>query len=1080
MCLRKRYLLGSAVAFGLLAGNALQAATWNNAGTDFNNATNWTGGLPTGGLADFAVAPSQQPILSGNISIDSLSFSSAANSNSYLLGATSPFALTLTSIGSAVTSGGSAITALNTSGTNTISAPIILGGGGGASNIQTIVQAPLGKLVLSGGIGESTANSLLRFLGTAVGTTSLVELTAASSYTGNTIIGPGAGTSATTAAQAISVLITNKDALGTTGGGTFVNSGSRLQIQGGLVMTEALTLNGVTSGTGAFVNGLESIGANEWAGAITANSASNVRISSNTAATVLTLSGAITTADSGALVITGSGDGIVSGAISGTAGVIKTGSGVWTLTNTNNSFSGRASSQTGILQTAIIGNTGSNSPLGANSGINLSTGTLQYTGTGETSNKVLNLNTDGNNIISQAGTGPLVFTANLTITSGAAKTLILTSPTSGTPSTGEIAGIIPNTSASVLTSVSKTGNNIWLLSNANTYTGTTTVGAGTLRITGSGTFGSSTAVTVTGGTLDYNGLTRNVGAVTLGGVAGTAGILNIGSGGQLNLTNSVTYNAANNGNVGTIQNGKLNLGATTRSFVINDSTNAAKDLIVSSQITGTGGINKSGAGHLSFEGAVSNDFSGTVTVSTGTLTLAKTGGATALVGSLVNNGGNILLTAGVQNQIADNVAITQSAGNFNGTAPNNSQVGTTETIGSLALTGGSFSAGSLSVWTIAGALSFTGGAGNTVYVGNTNHQLSTNSLSLTNMTATAGGTASTPNSFTLYGSTARSIFTVGSGGITLDGSRLNMRHGTDAAAGTRLILDGNISVVNAASFITEDIAGGTLGTLDLELSSTAGNFVRTINTGADLTIGVNIKDGAATSGGLTKTGSSKLTLTGANSYTGATTISNGTLALSGTGTLGTGNVIVNSILDITGLTDSGITLGAGQTLSGEGNIAATGKSVIVNGILAPGNSPGTLNVTGAFLLGSSASSLFEIDALGVSDLLNVTGSLTYGGTLTINTSLATGSYDLFNATSVSGDFSAITLTGTGFAGTLSSLGGGDWSGTDGITTAYFQQSNGVLTFTAIPEPSTLALGGLALLGFAGFGLRKRRMAKSQA
>ena len=32
-------------------------------------------------------------------------------------------------------------------------------------------------------------------------------------------------------------------------------------------------------------------------------------------------------------------------------------------------------------------------------------------------------------------------------------------------------------------------------------------------------------------------------------------------------------------------------------------------------------------------------------------------------------------------------------------------------------------------------------------------------------------------------------------------------------------------------------------------------------------------------------------------------------------------------------------------------------------------------------------------------------------------------------------------------------------------------------FAVIPEPSTLVLGGLALLGFAGVGLRRRRMAK---
>jgi MYXO-CTERM domain-containing protein len=35
-------------------------------------------------------------------------------------------------------------------------------------------------------------------------------------------------------------------------------------------------------------------------------------------------------------------------------------------------------------------------------------------------------------------------------------------------------------------------------------------------------------------------------------------------------------------------------------------------------------------------------------------------------------------------------------------------------------------------------------------------------------------------------------------------------------------------------------------------------------------------------------------------------------------------------------------------------------------------------------------------------------------------------------------------------------------------------------FAVIPEPSTFVLGGLALLGLAGAGLRRRRSAKQQA
>jgi hypothetical protein len=56
---------------------------------------------------------------------------------------------------------------------------------------------------------------------------------------------------------------------------------------------------------------------------------------------------------------------------------------------------------------------------------------------------------------------------------------------------------------------------------------------------------------------------------------------------------------------------------------------------------------------------------------------------------------------------------------------------------------------------------------------------------------------------------------------------------------------------------------------------------------------------------------------------------------------------------------------------------------------------------------------------------------------------------------------------------------GSW-GVDQVSNQAWAVVDHNSQFAVIPEPSTLVLGGLALLGFAGVGLRRRRLAKQQA
>ena len=78
--------------------------------------------------------------------------------------------------------------------------------------------------------------------------------------------------------------------------------------------------------------------------------------------------------------------------------------------------------------------------------------------------------------------------------------------------------------------VQKIGNNTTVFAANNTYTGTTTVTAGTLTLSGAGTLGATTAgLAANGGVLDLAGTTQTVGALTLGGGTIRNGTINASS-----------------------------------------------------------------------------------------------------------------------------------------------------------------------------------------------------------------------------------------------------------------------------------------------------------------------------------------------------------------------------------------------------------------------------------------------------------------------------------------------------------------------------------------------------------------------
>jgi autotransporter-associated beta strand protein len=343
-------------------------------------------------------------------------------------------------------------------------------------------------------------------------------------------------------------------ALTKSGAGRLTLTGTASDFTGAVTISQgeiyATTLGSTTSasslGKGSIINlgGTINAGTLRLLGTSTETTDKTLSMSGTTGGANITVTGATYTFSQN-LGISGTGDktlsfsssggnsgqginfnGLIADGISSAISFRANGSGnaTFALGNTANSFSGgvtvdgNTSGRIYVLKAALIGNTGgTNSSLGTSGTINLGSNTagsinlLSYTGTGESSNKLVNFSgTGGDAGLDQSGTGLLKFTSNLTVSGAGAKTFSLRGSSAGT---GEFAGNIVDGSGTV--SLEKSGSGTWTLSGANSYTGTTKVTGGKLVINGST---SSTSLVTIAAEASLGGSGIVSGATTISGI----------------------------------------------------------------------------------------------------------------------------------------------------------------------------------------------------------------------------------------------------------------------------------------------------------------------------------------------------------------------------------------------------------------------------------------------------------------------------------------------------------------------------------------------------------------------------------
>jgi autotransporter-associated beta strand protein len=661
--------------------------------------------------------------------------------------------------------------------------------------------------------------------------------------------------------------ISNSSALGTATGNTTVSSGASLELQGGITVgAEALTILGTGMSNSGALRNLS--GTNVYGGAVTLGTG-GATIQSD--AGLLTVSGIIG-GSAQPLTVQGTGNTTLGGVIGTTTGTLtKAGTGTLILSGAN-TYTGQTLVNDGTLQIAAdnVGTVGSitSSAVGRGS-LSLNGGGISSVDTA--ARTILNATTIGGNLVigDTVNNGLMTFSSTVNL-GGATRSLTVTSD-------ALFNGVVSNGG------ITKLGTGTLTLSGANTYTGQTSVNGGVLSISSNANLGAAATgatLNLNDGTLRatatvglWNGTPgTNNRDIVLGGTAGTFEVTGVnetlsiagaitGTGGLTKIgpgfleIRQATYTGATNVNAGTLSfgaaidplNSAFNVGS-SGTLDINGFSSTIGSLSGSGTVTNTSGPATvsvgSITGNTTFSGKLTNGLSGGLSLNKiGGDTLTLTGAANDYTGTTTISGGSIALTGSGVLPATTQLTIT-SGSNFDVSAISGAsstiatlsgETGATVTLGSRNLV---ISSGvSTGDFTFAGVVSGTGG----LTKNGTSNQIVTGTNTYTGATTISDGTLQLGNGLTT-GSLSTSSTIVNNGNLTINRSN-DVVQGVDFSAAA---ITGTGSLTKAGTGTT---TLNTANTYEGGTTVSGGTLAVNNTTGSGTGLGtVSVESGATLSG----------------------------------------------------------------------------------------------------------------------------------------------------------------------------------------------------------------------------------------
>ena len=749
-------------------------------------------------------------------------------------------------------------------------------------------------------------------------------------------------------------------------------------------------------------------------------------------------------------VLRGTGGGTVSGVVStgsGGLGIVKTGSGTWTLSGGPNTDAVGTIVDQGTL---VLDYSTQNNAKWATTGVlTLGGGTLTLNGGSYTQ-------------------------TNASTTIGAGTSAITRSSGTSTLRMNAInrnrGGVVDFGAASIADTTTLNANGIlggyatvagadWAMNSIGGANGPITAYTGYTDIAASGSTiadgaasnvrlnsaGSGGNITLGAATTTINTLLQNTGTTAT--IDTSTGILRLGPVGSVLLSPFAAGLAVGTAvNSGTLTAGGADNTAGEIVLINNSLGGLSINSVIADNGTGPVSLTKAGTGSAALTG--SNTYSGTNSIVGGTLNVSSdanlgTAPGSALVGSILINGGVLNATATFTLNANRGITLGPTSRYGNGTiSVDNGQTLTYSGIIANSDTTGNGPGGSLTktgggTLILGGANTYSSGTiinGGTLSISSSGNLGPQPQCYLADHLVMNGGTLEATANLTLgsirgimlgpIGGYGVGTFQVDSG-VTLEldsriadnwkglgalamtgAGTLYVTSGFNDYSSDTTVTSGTLQVGNSRA-IPNGIGKGNVtvnGTLNLNGFNVAVNGLSGSGTvdntsSTAVTFGVGNNNQTSSFGGtiqnsggalaLSKAGSGTLTLSGPTTYTGSTLVMAGTLALAGSATLGsTTNLAVSAgaTLDVSLLPSGTLTLNASQTLSGNGSVLGTINTG--NGTLAPGASAGTLTVAN-LTLGSGSSLNYDLANVttiggGVNDYTVVTGTLTVAGPVTLN------------------------------------------------------------------------------------------------